>query len=481
MFKTASQRTGAFASKTIQSPLPLSRTISNTTRPRLNYNNAVRRFPSQFYPRIGFQTRNLTHAQRMRFTIREASRGIWRKNPIVFPLALISVIGSIAFFVYVSYVEVTFVGPKYAKFPPLVNESLRTAVYYTEIDLNPPKALEAYKEALRYAKQLNMNPMSDEVLGIRIQVAYMLEKAGLIEQSIAVLEKIKSETKKYVDGTAKLANHSPIGTEEHKAKLRGEGDPIPIDLPEFNEYQDKLVDDAKALLDRRPSVLRKLVGIELKLADLYSNSRTADEKKVEACLVSGVELCLKEMHRRQKFGLPVGGSPDSDGWLGLTEIAVVLRELGTMYDKQDKYALALPLYLRALDLIRVDEGDNPTCKQVSLLADISTMMTHMVHLPREGKQPQLAQTADTARQWSLKAIEVAGAIKPAVREKECDESCAMAHFSLGELARLQGKLDEAREYYKTTKSIAQSNDVAVLEEAADDILAKLEIRTGKDS
>ena len=419
----------------------------------------------------------------MRFTIREASRGIWRKNPIVFPLALISVLGSIAFFVYVSYVEVTFVGPKYAKFPPLVNESLRTAVYYTEIDLNPPKALAAYKEALRYAKESNMNPMSDEVLGIRIQVAYMLEKAGLIEQSIAVLERIKSETRKYVDATAKLADKGPIGTEEQKAKLRGEGDPIPIDLPEFNEYQDKLVDDMKALLDRRPSVLRKLVGIELKLADLYTDSRN-DDKKVEACLVSGVELCLKEMHRRQKFGLPVGGSPETDGWLGLTEIAVVLRELGSTYGLQQKPSLAVPLYLRALDLISVDEGDNITCKQVSLLTDISNMMTLLMHiyLSQGGKQPQLPQTAENARLWSLKAIEVEGTVKPSVRDKECDASCALVHFNLGQLAQMQGKLDEAREYYKKSKRVGQSKDIPYMVETADESLARLEeTPTGKDS
>jgi hypothetical protein len=31
-----------------------------------------------------------------------------------------------------------------------------------------------------------------------------------------------------------------------------------------------------------------------------------DEKKAEAAQVAAVEICLKEMHRRQRLGLPVG-------------------------------------------------------------------------------------------------------------------------------------------------------------------------------
>ena len=70
----------------------------------------------------------------------------------------------------------------------------RTAVYFTEIDLNPPKALQAYKEAYcGIADQLGVHPFSDEVLGIKIQVAMMLEKAGLVKPAIDVLERTKSE------------------------------------------------------------------------------------------------------------------------------------------------------------------------------------------------------------------------------------------------------------------------------------------------
>jgi hypothetical protein len=35
------------------------------------------------------------------------------------------------------------VWPQYHKFPPPVADALRTAVYYTEIDLNPAKAMKA--------------------------------------------------------------------------------------------------------------------------------------------------------------------------------------------------------------------------------------------------------------------------------------------------------------------------------------------------
>ena len=114
----------------------------------------------------------------MKLGFREASKGIWRKNPILLPIALISTAGMALLFAYIAYVEVTHVGPQYHKFPPPVAETLRTAVYYTEVDLNPPKALQAYKDALRIGMEMGMHPFSDEVLGIKLQVAMMLEKGG---------------------------------------------------------------------------------------------------------------------------------------------------------------------------------------------------------------------------------------------------------------------------------------------------------------
>ena len=396
----------------------------------------------------------------MKFGFREASKGIWRKNPILLPIALLSTAGAALLFAYIAYVEVTHVGPQYHKFPPPVAETLRTAVYYTEVDLNPPKALQAYKEALRIGMEMGMHPFSDEILGIKLQVAMMLEKAGLVKPAIEVLERTKVETLKWID-----EGRNDIGLKSKEAAAgvdqmkMGEQDKVKIDDPEILEEQKRLKELEEFEDRQRNKALKKSVGIQMKLAELYSSDYIQDEKKAEDAQVAAVELSLKEMRRRQALGLPVGGASqdeNSDAWLNLTEMATALTELASTYTNQDKPELAMPLYLRALDLLRMDEGDNPTCKQVTLLNGVATAMAGNAQKPfRQQQQPvPRDQTINAAKQWAEKAIDVAARIQPPVRDEDCDLSCVAATYNLGELAELQNKREEAIKRYREAKSLA---------------------------
>ena len=396
----------------------------------------------------------------MKLGFREASKGIWRKNPILLPIALLSTAGAALLFAYIAYVEVTHVGPQYHKFPPPVAETLRTAVYYTEVDLNPPKALQAYKEALRIGMEMGMHPFSDEILGIKLQVAMMLEKAGLVKPAIEVLERTKVETLKWID-----EGRNDIGLKSKEAAAgadqmkMGEQDKVKIDDPEILEEQKRLKELEEFEDRQRNKALKKSVGIQMKLAELYSSDYIQDEKKAEDAQVAAVELSLKEMRRRQALGLPVGGASqdeNSDAWLNLTEMATALAELASTYTSQDKPELAMPLYLRALDLLRMDEGDNPTCKQVTLLNGVATAMAGNAQKPfRQQQQPvPRDQTINAAKQWAEKAIDVAAKIQPPVRDEDCDLSCVAATYNLGELAELQNKREEAIKRYREAKSLA---------------------------
>lgn len=328
----------------------------------------------------------------MKRGLQEASKGIWRKNPILLPLAIISVAGATAIFAYISYIELTRVGPQYHKFPPPVAESLRTAVYYTEVDLNPAKALKAYKEALRKAVELGMHPFSDEVVGIHLQVSMMLEKAGLAKPAIQVLERTKTECLKWVEeGRKKKDAQRPEAEAVTESIQIDDPDALVMHqkMKELDEYEDR----------QRDKVLKKVVGIHMKLAELYASDYIQDEKKAEGYQEAAVELCLKELRRRQELGLPVGSaSQDSTAWLNLSEIATALTDLGQTYLKQEKNELAMPLLLRALDLLRTDEGSTPSCKQVTLLANVSTAITGELHkkTPSRGSTAAPQQLIDSA-------------------------------------------------------------------------------------
>lgn len=410
---------------------------------------------------------------------REASKGVFRKNPILLPLAIFSVVGGIAVFAYVSYVEVTRVQPQYHKFPQPVTEQLRTAVYYTEIDLNPPKALKAYKEALRIAIEMGMHPFSDEVLGIKLQVAMMLEKSGLVKPAIEVLERTKTEALKWIEEGRK--EESAAGVESKAAKppvkTNASSENAQISADDLQDAERQLKEMQEFEAKQRDRALKKVVGMEMKLAELYSSEYIQDEKKAEDAQVAAVELCLKEMHRRQKLGLPVGGGAagegDSEAWLNITEIATALAELADTYTAKDRSELALPLYLRALEMLRVTEGDSPSCKQVVLLNSVASAMAGQAQVPAKPRQEKQTvsreQTIDAARQWAQKAIDVAARIQPPVRNEECDMTCVAATYNLGEIAELQNKLDVAQQRYVEAKSLAQGlgyeEGVAMADEA----------------
>ncbi|KAF7713932.1 Uncharacterized protein PECH_002257 [Penicillium ucsense] len=417
---------------------------------------------------------------------REASKGVFRKNPILLPLAIFSVVGGIAVFAYVSYVEVTRVQPQYHKFPPPVTEKLRTAVYYTEISLNPPKALSAYKEALKIGVEMGMHPFSDEILGIKLQVAMMLEKSGLVKPAVEVLERTKMEALKWIEeGRKSEATASDAKTLEKEALKTLNSPPnAPINDEELQATLQQMRETQEFETRQRDRALKKVIGIEMKLAELYASDYMQDEKKAEEAQVAAVELSLKELNRRQKLGLPIGGGTSDDGnsesWLSMTEIATALSELADTYTAKDRAELAMPLYLRALDLIRTAEGNAPSCKQVVLLNSVASAMVGQVQLParprsQEKQAVSKEQTIDGARQWAQKAIDVAAYIKPPIRDEECDITCVAATYNLGEIAELQKRPEVALQRYREAKSLAQGLGYEDGIAMADEALKRLKI------
>ncbi|KAJ5814827.1 hypothetical protein N7474_006604 [Penicillium riverlandense] len=452
MFRIASRRTGASASNVFQTTTRSIRT--NTARPTLlsrHTNNAN----TLLAPRLPLP-RHFSLAQRVRRSFREASKGIWRKNPILFPLAILSV-----------------------QIPAPVADALRTGVYYTEINLNAPKALKAYKAALRMALEMGMHPFSDEVMGIKLQVAMMLEKAGLMKPAIEVLERTKNEALEWVEKLdAETAAPSPLKKEDKSTPPN-----VQIDDAALQDAENELKETQEFEARQRTKTLQKVIGIEMKLAELYSSDHIQEDQKAEAAQVAAVELCLKEMHRRQKLGLPVGGGgsgsgngdgSDTDTWLSLPEIATALTELANTYSAKERHELAMPLYMRALEMVRVTEGDSPSCKQVVLLNDVASAMAGQAQRPLIQKQQQQQpvsreQIIEASRQWAQKALDVAARIQPPVRDEECDITCVVATYNLGELAELQNKPDAARQLYVEAQSLAKGLEyeegIAMTEEA----------------
>ncbi|KAI9768854.1 MAG: hypothetical protein M1840_004668 [Geoglossum simile] len=200
------------------------------------------------------------------YTTRDAARQLFNKHPYSVSLAAFCILSSAGLLVYANYYYQTYIIGVFQPFPEPVAKPLRRALYYTNISLSPKDALKYYKQALATADELGMDPFSDEILGVKIQVAALMEKIQQYEKAIEVLEIVRGDCLKWIEALG--------------------GNP-------GNE-------------GKRTRVLGKTVGISVKLGDLYANYYVQDKETAEERLVWAVETVLKEKKRREEEGVKEG-------------------------------------------------------------------------------------------------------------------------------------------------------------------------------
>ena len=188
--------------------------------------------------------------------------------------------------VWVNIVHQRYIIGDFKAYPEPVAAKLRRALYYTNIDPQPKNALKYYRQALELAAQMGVDPLSEEILGVRIQVAFFYEKIHQYQGAIDVLELMRRDCLKWV--------------EEMGGKEGNEG--------------------------KRTMVLGKTIAMSVKLGELYANIYVADQEAAEEKLVWAVTTLLKEQKRREDEGVmegegewmtneEIGGS--LEGWLPL--------------------------------------------------------------------------------------------------------------------------------------------------------------------
>ena len=157
---------------------------------------------------------------------------------------------------------------------------MRRAIYYTNYSLDPKNALKYYKEALRVADEIGFDPFSDEMIGVKIQVAALFEKIEQYDKAIGVLEIIKSDNLKWMEALG-----------------------------------DKPGNEAK-----RTRVLKKTVQVSVKLGDLYACPYILETEKAEESLVWAVQTVMQEKRRVESSGVEV----EQGDWLSDEEQGAAL-------------------------------------------------------------------------------------------------------------------------------------------------------------
>ncbi|KAL5340471.1 hypothetical protein BJX70DRAFT_361044 [Aspergillus crustosus] len=499
MFNTAAaRRTSSALSRNLRTPTLSSRsfTFSSQPRPLQHIQHITKSNPASPYshlrisPSISLrqslnlpQSRNLTYSQRARINFKRAAKKLIRTSPVTVALFVVALAALIVANGYMIYVEYKRTRSTFQKYPETVLKHLRPAIHYTDVDLQPQLALKAYRQALGAALQEGMHQFSDEVLGIKLKVAVMLEDAGLVEEAVQVYERTCEEMLKWVAAGRKQAAQS-VKPEAPQIKQQ---ETTPVETTEVNDTQDlEALEEAKRLEAwedvQRNKVIKKAVGMKVKLGMLYDSDYIQDDKKAEAAYESAVELSLKELQYREGLGLPVTSGDEQYyrlGYVTRMETAVALIGLADKYLRSQgpTTELAIPLYLRALDFVSSEEGSNRTCKQAQIMTNLASAMGVRAQQPFRVKNAEAVRTQifNAATQWASKALKSHDSLPDSEKE---DETCQMSRFlalkNLAGFAESQGRLEDARVRFTDLLSVLNQSPARKGDPQFDEIFAQAE-------
>lgn len=315
-----------------------------------------------------------------------------------------------------------------ARYPEEVAKKLRRAIHYTIIDPNVQDALKYYKMALVEANKAGMQEWSDEVTGIKIQVSSMFESMGRLDKAVEALELV------FADAAAFVANQDAL--------LES---PSPDGPPGAAEAPNR---------QARSRVLKRMIGMSTKLAELYADDRLGARQTAEEKLVWGATTTLKERVRRERM-TPEQESLEGE-WMTEMEIAASLESLAMHYMSTRQNYLAAPLLLQAIGFITPGKRDCHTCTLMNNLASALLKQNPppgYSHLPPTSSP----EAAVSARAWVAKAIQTASVMTPQMgRTEECDVAAATATVNLGEIALVEGNKAEARKWFEEGKALSRA-------------------------
>ncbi|SPN97291.1 uncharacterized protein DNG_00805 [Cephalotrichum gorgonifer] len=391
---------------------------------------------------------------------KDGFRRLLRQSPGEFILALIALAGVTGVALYTVYLYFFyFYDTQFTRFPPDVAKSLRRALYYTNIKPDPKLAHKYYMRSLEQCNQNQLDPFSDDVLGIRIQVAAWLEKIGNFDGAITVLNGIAKDCLRWVETMEK-------GIAEGTVPLSGK---IPVPKPDPAEQRAGEAPGAQGeeilpenLWRKRTRLLTKAVGTNVKLGELNASEYVMEPEESQARLTWAVETALKELKRRHDEGV----KEDEGPWMSAAEIGGALEALARSYESRSQFQLALPLYFHALRLC-----ESPCHRAVLMNNLAASFAQHPPHLPvttLPGETPDPSQTSplrivgreqhlESALNWASNAHAHAADVKGDDRTPECDEACAVSLCNLGDISLMLGKKLEARRHFENC--IAMSKEM----------------------
>lgn len=374
-----------------------------------------------------------------------------------------------------------FYNAQFSRYPEPVANTLRRAIYYTNVRPEPELALKYYKRAMEQCAELGLDPFSDEVLGIRIQTSFWLQKIGSYKQAVEVLESVLGDCKKWIGVMEKSVHEDKVDAKGYyvappsaqpSPPAKGASGPPPA----AGEDDSRL--PPETLWRKRQRLLAKSVGTAVKLGELYADEHVLDTEKSHAHLAWAVETSLGEFMRRKTDGV----KPGEEAWLTPEELGGSMESLGRDYERRSQFQLAIPLFFQALRLCKTP------CHRAVIMNNLAAAFAqHPMYTPAEVETasemlkglPTLSMPAtrkdclEAALSWARNAYEHAQDVKGEERTAECDEACAVALCNWGDVAALLGKTALARNKYRECIQVSRQMEFAPGVRQAQEGLARL--------
>jgi hypothetical protein len=204
-----------------------------------------------------------------------------------------------------------FYSKQFTRYPEPVANAMRRALYFTNGNPDPEQALKYYQKALALCEELKLDFFSDDVMGIKIQVAKWLEDLHNYDNAAKVLEALLFDCKRWVEAMEKSVKDKTSARIPLTPRRLETAEPIP---------DDEEPNVAEGLWRKRNRLLAKSVALSFKLANLYSDDHVMKQDLAHKHLTWAVETALKELQRRKTEGVK-----DGEGkWLSSEEMGATL-------------------------------------------------------------------------------------------------------------------------------------------------------------
>ncbi|KAF5127794.1 hypothetical protein E5D57_008728 [Metarhizium anisopliae] len=452
-------------------------------RPQMSFRQFVGRA-------LGASLRNLAVALSPR-----GIRTAYKDSPVVTSMNIILLAFTLAISVIAirSYI-LSFYNSKFSRYPEPVANTLRRAIYYTNYKPDPEMALKYYKKAMEQVKEVGLDPFSDEVLGIRIQVSFWLQKINNYKGSIDVLESVLQDCKRWVgvmeqsvaDGKVNEAGRyvneatgsQPAGSETVTVVPPKDSIAKASETKKDGEAEPEPEPEVETLWRKRQRLLAKAIGTAVKLGEMYADEHVLQPDKSHDHLVWAVETSLKEFSRRKVDGI----KPGEQDWLSPPELGGMMESLGRDYERRSQFQLAVPLFFQALKLC-----ESP-CHRAIIMNNLAACFAQQpifspnaaevsVAMQQISDQAALPQTRkeclEAGLNWAQNAYVHGRDVKGDDRTAECDEACAVALCNWGDVAAMLGQRELARQKYRQCIETSQEMEFADGVRQAQEGLARL--------